>query len=247
MTNTRNHLISAIDRNGRTHSTDEMKVVFKKLYHLNIDAISLMFPDMTLKAIHRRAESYRISGKYRKFTGNDLELIRRLWPNYAAICKELGRPKWQVMKRCYKLGLSLPDSAAWSEDDLATLRQGKTPIGRTYKAASSKRMKLGITLGNIRSVQAIEPDTLIKEIGEHVHEGNRPHIREEIVYSVYRECLEGRCGASPAALAKAAAKARTAVYKLHPERGAPLSMDAKLFDDGSATVGDRISSDTFHF
>lgn len=40
---------------------------------------------------------------------------------------------------------------------------------------------------------------------------------------------------------------RTQYFRMHPDKGAPQSLDAKVFEDGEATLGDRIDSTIFRF
>jgi len=78
-------------------------------------------------------------------------------------------------------------------------------------------------------VQAAVPRTMPK------------HIRDEIVSMMVLDALERRLEFK--AIKDAFKTYRTRYYAMHPEKGAPLSLDTPLFENGSATLGDTISSD----
>ncbi|KQP02624.1 hypothetical protein [Methylobacterium sp. Leaf93] len=240
--------VSATDRNGVTYTTDEMREIFRKLYPINPKAIALMFPDLTGHLVRRRALDYGITAQsYWHWTDEEDATLRKLWPDKKAAGAALGRSNKAMVNRAKRLGIATAMDLPFSPAELAMAARGLTPPGRCRRAADTARKRRGITMRAIKSVAAISPVALLARIGDLVHRGHTPTRREEIIFTVNAECLAGRCSAEAADLQKAVKKATTAVYKLNPERGAPVSMDARLFDDGSATVGDRISSDTFHF
>ncbi|MCJ2074915.1 hypothetical protein MKK68_04505 [Methylobacterium sp. E-016] len=73
------------------------------------------------------------------------------------------------------------------------------------------------------------------------------HIREGAEAETLPAVMNGKYAPTAKAIKGAANKAATAVYKMHADRGAPISLDATLFDDSTATVGGRISPRISHF
>lgn len=241
--------ISAIDRNGKQYSTDKMKVIYENLYHTNPKALILMFPDVTEDAMNKRARYYGLNKRVLDaWTDEDLAHLHRLFPNRAAIQKATGRTLRAIQSKCLKLGLRVFEAgSSYTEDQDRFLQQGLAIDGRTDNSMRRRRERLGIKLSVIKSVRSLDPRELLSRIDPLISRGYPADKRQDMIQHVIQECLEGRCATDPAALNACAKKAITAVYKLHPDRGAPVSLDAKLFDDGGTTVGDRIASDTFHF
>ncbi|MHC2089428.1 hypothetical protein [Methylobacterium sp. CM6244] len=244
---------SAADRNGREYSVEDMRLVFQKLYPKKADAIALMFPGLTARAIKGRAAYYGIietsrRGKRESWTITELQVLREKAPDYRAIRKSLPhRTLTAIAAKCRKLGLQSTNQGHFTSKEDDMIRRGIVPPGRTRESAAIRMGRLGLNANTIRSVVSTPAEELLRRISYCVPCGYPEDRRQDAIYTVYQECMEGRCSAEMDDLKKAARKAVTATYKLHPDRGAPVSMDAKLFDDGSATVGDRISSDTFHF
>lgn len=241
--------VSATDRNGRHYGTDEMKAIYGRLYHLNPKALLLMFPEIDENAINKRATYYGLKRRASDaWTNEELAHLHRLFPDRIEIQKVTGRTIRAVESKCLKLGLKVfePGSSYTQEQD-KLLKLGQSIEGKTDNSMRRRRERLGIKLSAIKSLRSIDPQDLLARIDSLISKGYPADKRQDMIQHVFQECLEGRCVANPAALKACAKKAVTAVYRLHPDRGAPLSLDAKLFDDGGTTVGDRIASDTFHF
>lgn len=245
----KNPRVSAVDRNGKSYSKSDMISIFERLYKENPKAIQLMFPSLSMKCIINRARYYGMCRRNEEFNENDDKVIKKYHPDYNRISIDLCRSKDAVRRRAKHIGLQMEVSRGplWKpcEDDL--LRRGLPVPGRDEASRRKRRMRLGINGNWIRMARKLPDGELRKLVEAHVAKGYPDQYRLEAVSDVQEMCLQGRCGTSPEQLAAAGKKAVAAVYKLHPDRGAPVSMDAKLFDDGEATVGDRISSDAFHF
>lgn len=242
------NIVVAVDRSGKSYTHDELRSVFERVYPESQKALRLMFPTMTAKSIHYRAKRYGVSCGRSGFTNPEDDVIRKRFPDYKRIAEELGRPVASIKKRAAVLGLQLERAGPpWTPEEDALLCQGLPVPGRTPRGMEKRRSRLKINLVYIRAARAMPIDDLRKLIEAHVARNYPEQYRIEAVSDVLEMCLQGRCGIKPDQLAAAGKKAIAAVYKLHPDRGAPVSMDAKLFDDGDATVGDRIASDAFHF
>lgn len=244
-----NPQVSAVDRNGKTYSRDEMVIVFERLYLENPKAIKLMFPNLSYEAIRKRAKLYGACRGNHRFTQHDDDMIRKYHPDYRKIATEQGRMVKEIRRRANTLGLlgRRTSGPLWTPEEDALLRKGLLIPGRDDRSRDRRRRRLKINGHFIRQVNALKDGELRKLVEAHVARGYPDQYRLEAVSDVIELCLQGKCGTKPELLIAAGKKAVSAVYKLHPDRGAPISMDAKLFDDGNATVGDRISSDAFHF
>jgi len=244
-----NPQVSAVDRNGKPYSREEMVIVFERLYLENPKAIKLMFPNLSYEAIRKRAKLYGVCRGNHRFTQHDDDMIRKYHPDYLKIATEQGRMVKEVRRRANTLGLkaNCVTGPFWTIEEDALLRKGLPVPGRDKRGCERRRRRLKINGVFIRQVAALGEGELRKLVETHVAKNYPDQYRLEAVSDVIELCLQGKCGVKPEQLAAAGKKAISAVYKLHPDRGAPVSMDAKLFDDGNATVGDRISSDAFHF
>ncbi|MDP4022438.1 hypothetical protein Q8W71_07375 [Methylobacterium sp. NEAU 140] len=120
--------------------------------------------------------------------------------------------------------------------------------GRTERATRVIRGQLGIDLRKIRRpIQPAAPaGALIMNAVQRAIPRTLPRqIQQEVLSDLALAILEGEI--ELANVATAVSKAIKGVYKRYPVLGAPVSLDMPLFDDGGATLGDRITSDTFHF
>lgn len=244
-----NRPASAVDRNGREYTTDQMKLIFANLYKGNAKVIRLIFPSLSMNNIIKRARFYGLNWREcQKWDEGEDDILRSYYPDYKELAKRLPHRKpFAIEARCRRINLTKKSYKEFSAEEDALLRSGEHPPGRNEKSIEKRCRRLGIRRTWIKSVAKIDPKELRRMIGEFVPRGYSEDRRQDAISMVQALCMEGKCSAKPDALRAAAKKAVTAVFKMHPDRGAPVSMDARLFDDGTATVGDRIDSEAFHF
>jgi hypothetical protein len=243
------HRTSFMDRTGREHTREEMAEIFLKLYRVNLNAILLMFPDLNRSLIKHYAGQFGMLGpaKCKSWRPDEIEIARKLWPDYRAISEATGRSYDSVKGFCVNnIGKKRPIDPAYTPEEEAMVRSGVSPPGRSACSIHNKCTKLGIQMRYIRAVRRLGPGELTARVSALV--GAYPHDRRpDIIQAVMAVCMEGKCSPKEAALRAEIKRAVTATYKLHPDRGAPTSLNAQIYDDGGTTVGDRIASDAFHF
>ncbi|MCJ2132219.1 hypothetical protein [Methylobacterium sp. E-045] len=242
--------ISAVDRSGREYSCDEMRLVFKTFYKKNTAVIAKMLPSISEDAMRKRAKFYGVmeARDYEIYSDCHIAILRDKFPDYAEMERLLPeRSARSIRVRCRRLGLRQPHLGDFTPEEDAMLRRGEKPPGRGQQSIYRRHLRLGIDKSSLKKVLALGEEALRERVNSIVPRGLPRHIREEAIQIVHMLCIEGKCSPEDEPLRAACKRAVTATRKMHPDWGAPLSMDAKLFDDGSATVGDRISSDTFHF
>jgi hypothetical protein len=167
----------------------------------------------------------------------------------------------QLRARLVREGL-IPDSrATWSKEEIATLRAmyGKERIkriaqalpGRSVKAIEVKAHKLRLegkrALCVPKGARVRRADQLLirDHVAAAVPRWPPPHIREEVISMLTLAVLERRV-----ALEDVVGNVKpfiTRAYAMHPDKGAPASLDAKIYDDGPTTLGDTIESTAFRF
>ncbi|WP_156376198.1 hypothetical protein [Methylobacterium sp. Leaf117] len=240
-------IIRAIDRTGKQYNQAELQSVFEKIYSISPKALRLMFPDMSVGVMHFRARKYGIANTHLRFTAEEDAICRELYPNYEMMIARLGRKRTAIERRCAYLKLARRRGKLYTQAEIDMLRAGLEPPDHSYEANGRKRERLGIRKRDAIQVRALGFQGISNLVEPLISRGYPEDRRQDIIQFVFAECMEGRCSPDPTSLKACAKRAVTATYKLHPDRGAPVSLDAKLFDDGGTTVGDRIASDTFHF
>jgi hypothetical protein len=124
-------------------------------------------------------------------------------------------------------------------------------IGRTEGAVSHYTAKHGL-LGGQKSrggkrhrLSERQRERVPAEVQAAVPRTIPKHIRDEIVNMMVLDALERRLAFKTI---KGAFKTYwTRYYKLHPDKGAHASLDARIFEDGHTTLGETISSEAFRF
>lgn len=241
---------SAVDISGREYSRSEMRLVFSTFYGKNTSVITKMFPSISDDAMRKRAKYYGLTDtkEYESYSDGEVAIMRKHFPDYAKIEKLLPtRTGMAIRMKCSRLGLMQEHVGAYTPEEDAMLRRFERPPGRNTKSIYRRHLKLGIDKSALKEVLNLGERALRERIDSIVPRGIPRHIREEAIQSVHMLCFEGKCSPNDGPLQFACKKAVTATWKMHPDKGAPVSMDARLFEDGTATVGDRIDSEAFHF
>lgn len=243
-----NKRLSFVDRSGRHYTREEFQDIMRKVYPRSPKAFMLLFPEYPMMSLKSYARDFKIKTRSFQFWNEELdEICRALYPDYDSIAKQTGRTRKAVVVRCSRLKLCAPKTREWTSEEVLLLRAGQKPATRSQHAAHCKSARIGLSLSSIRNVRATAPRDLVAKIEALIPRGYPTDKRSDALQSVMEACLTGRCNTADTNLRAEVKRAISAVYKLHPDRGAPVSLDAKLFDDGGTTVGDRIASDAFHF
>jgi len=148
----------------------------------------------------------------------------------------------------------------WSAEEKALIRKlaGKVStgeiaerylIGRTTHAIERHCEKHGISLRVAKPKlhrlserqRALVPQAVEKAVPRTLP----AQVRGEVVQSLMLAVLERRVAFAD--IARQVKPFITKAYAMFPNYGAPISLDAPMFDDGPTTLGDRIESTAFRF
>lgn len=165
-----------------------------------------------------------------------------------------GRTKNAIANRRGALGLLFGRAAFWTKAEKAFIRKwyGVKPLpwiaeklGKPLTAVNSWRYKnLPTKLRPVHKLHKLtkrECNQIVAIVDASVPRSLPPQIREEIVSMMIVDALSRTLAFD--AIKTSYKIYRTKYYAVHPEKGAPKSLDAKVFFDRDTTLGDTITSD----
>jgi hypothetical protein len=127
-------------------------------------------------------------------------------------------------------------------------RTGKTELPNWAKAENAQRR---MEATNRRSLAALKRDGDVtdREILQHVRKSLPTQLAREARDDISQEILLAIHAGKflPWDIEARASEFVAAYYRQHPGKYGPLSLDAPIAESGTATLGDRIASDAFHF
>jgi hypothetical protein len=130
--------------------------------------------------------------------------------------------------------------APWSPTELELARQLILPAGRTREAMLTARRKFGLIIPRPALIFRADPADQLAALNRLSPAGLPRHARDELVGIATLLLLEGQASSPETAMLAA----KREFYRQHPLLGAPVSLDAPLFGDGSSTLADRLDSST---
>lgn len=224
------------------HITSRESGIIKALWP-NTRAIANSLPHLKLDAIRAHGRAVlnlpRIQAKGRPVTNDELQQLRN------GACKLEGRTKSSVSYIRAKHDILMRPN--WNAAEIAALKvnpYGKIP-GRSLEATIKKSRSLGLYLARPSKPNAPAGTIILEAVQRAIPRTLPRQVQQEVLSDLTLSILEGEI--ELASVAGAVSKAIKVVYKRYPVLGAPVSLDMKLFDDGGTTLGDRITSDVFHF
>jgi hypothetical protein len=192
------------------------------------------------------------------YTSSELEQIAQ-----GSLCLP-GRSKLAIEHVRSRLGISPPADPGYTADEdtiikknypkLSAVEVSKMLQWRTPKSVEKRARRLGVKsrgknwrYANRGSCDSGKINSRVthEQIDFAVPRTYPAQVRQEVVQSLIVQALEGKLSLEN--LPKAVKKQITSTYVMFPQYGAPISLDAPMYEDGKSTLGDSISSDTFHF
>lgn len=148
---------------------------------------------------------------------------------------------WNEKDKAFFMRHYKTKSARWIADQLGR------PLKSVQKYAERNKIKSGYSKPRERLYRPTErqrgliPDVVQETVPRNLF---KP-MRDEVVNMMIADALQGLLKFSD--IKGAYSTYKTKYYALYPNMGAHKSMDEKVFEDGTTTLGDTISSDVFRF